>query len=282
MSVDPFQTSLALLLSHPSSQHPSEEDASLSDVRPFLRPFLLDLPSVTPSRKKSRTPRSRSSTAELDVKPAVPETAEENVEEPGDCIVAVNPDSLVVSYDLKPAPRRDAAGKAGFISSASRWMSRLPALGTLFSPSRHGFDITGEHEDVNEQDHDPSTKESSRRRKSTPQLLRTQSQSELGASSSHKRKTLVTRDDSSSLGSRSSRSSKRLKVGITQSEPIVVVESDGEDELLLSPETARQRRAEEQKAMRESDLTQHSTGRFDGESLLCSVHSASVLTIRCT
>jgi hypothetical protein len=154
-------------------------------------------------------------------------------------------------------------------------MSRLPALGTLFSPSRHGYDLPGEHEDVNSnQEVDEATpKETGRKRKGAPQLGRSYSQPELGASApapastrSVRRKTTIVRENTPAV-TRSSRSSKRTKVGSTQSEPvIVVVESDGEDELLLSPESAKQRKAEEQRALRENSIaqTQSSTGRFDG------------------
>lgn len=249
---------------------------------PFTPWHCTDIP-VTPSRKKSRTPRSRSSTAELDVKPdLISGAAEEEDDQPGDCIVAIpspqtTRDVRAVSYDLKPAPRRGEAGKSGFITSASRWMSRLPALGTLFSPSRHGYDLTGEHEDVNanQEVDDTTPKDSGRKRKGAPQLGRSYSQPELGASApaptstrSVRRKTAIVRENTPAV-TRSSRSSKRTKVGSTQSEPvIVVIESDGEDELLLSPESAKQRKAEERRALSENSIaqTQSSTGRFDGTS----------------
>ena len=207
------------------------------------------------------------------MKPSVAIEADNEISEE---IVAVQPNRKVARssskplYELQPAPTRDAAGKAGFISSASKWMSRLPTLGGLFSPSRHAFDTTINDAEEDEEVEELSPAASGRKRKVPHQLGRSYSQPELSATTRAaqiKRPAVAMQSDSSA-----SRSAKRSRISHTQSDTaVVVVDSDSEDELLLSPETAKQRRAEEEqasKALADAEKshaidTQHSTGRFD-------------------
>jgi hypothetical protein len=198
----------------------------------------------------------------------------------GDDIIIVQPAKKIARtssktlYELQPAPTRDAAAKAGFISSASKWMSRLPTLGGLFSPSRHAFDTTV-NEDIEEEEEEEAQSPAvvGRKRKTTHQLGRSHSQPELSVTtrtSRAKRPALAAVSETPA-----SRSSKRPRISHTQSDPAIVVDSESEDELLLSPESARQRKAEEEKASKEVAAarspvkgTRHSTGRFDGMSKL--------------
>jgi hypothetical protein len=196
--------------------------------------------------------------------------------EASDEIIAVQPTKKIARssskalYELQPAPNRDAAAKAGFISSASKWMSRLPTLGGLFSPSRHAFE-TASNDDVEEEDEEEvlSPAVAGRKRKIPHQLGRSYSQPELGVTS----RTSRTKGPapSTNVATLGSKSSKRPRTGRSHSDPpIVEVESEGEDELLLSPETAKQTRAEEERAAAASPVkeSQHSTGRFDGKSCI--------------
>jgi hypothetical protein len=175
-------------------------------------------------------------------------------------------------YELQPAPTRDAAAKAGFISSASKWMSRLPTLGGLFSPSRHAFDTTvNEDIEKEEEEEAQSPAASSRKRKNPHQLGRSHSQPELSVTT---RTSRAKRPAPAPVSDTPASRSKRPRISHTQSDTaIVVADSDSEDELLLSPESARQRKAEEEKASKEVAAarspvreTQQSTGRFDGKS----------------
>lgn len=172
-------------------------------------------------------------------------------------------------YELQPAPTRDAAAKAGFISSASKWMSRLPTLGGLFSPSRHAFDTTvNEDIEEEEQEEPQSPAVVGRKRKTTHQLGRSHSQPELSVTT---RTARAKRPASAAVSDTPASRSKRPRISHTQSDPAMMVDSESEDELLLSPESARQRKAEEEKASKEVAArspvkgTQHSTGRFDGK-----------------
>jgi hypothetical protein len=176
-------------------------------------------------------------------------------------------------YELQPAPTRDAAAKAGFISSASKWMSRLPTLGGLFSPSRHAFDTTV-NEDIEEEEEEEALSPAvvGRKRKTTHQLGRSHSQPELSVTT---RTSRAKRPAPVAVSDTPASRSKRPRISHTQSDPAIVVDSESEDELLLSPESARQRKAEEEKASKEVAAarspvkgTQHSTGRFDGKSTL--------------
>lgn len=225
------------------------------------------------ARHSSKSSRSRSSTAELDVKPTIVSGSYDETE-----ITATRSQKPArlgskAPYELQLPQTRDAAGKASFISSASKWMSRLPKL--WLSPSRPAFDTNQDdsvEEDDEEEDPEGSPAVVGRKRKIPHQLGRSYSQPELGAttrtSRSDKRQTPLSRSSSQT------RSSKRSKMNHIQPEAVIVIEdSDGEDELILSPETAKKRKAEEERASRGSmggssplKETQHSTGRFDGKS----------------
>jgi hypothetical protein len=157
-------------------------------------------------------------------------------------------------YELQPAPTRDAAAKAGFISSASKWMSRLPTLGGLFSPSRHAFDTTV-NEDIEEEEEEEaqSPAASSRKRKTPHQLGRSLSQPELSVTT---RTSRAKRPAPAPVSDTPASRSKRPRISHTQSDT-----------------AARQRKAEEEKASKEVAAarspvkeTQQSTGRFDGKS----------------
>lgn len=115
----------------------------------------------------------------------------------------------------RPQPRGEKSG----LFSATRWISHLPGLGGLFSPNRQAFPATTTSPPEMEG-------EASGRKRKTPTFGRSYSEPQLASSSS-----------------------KRPRV----SETIYIVDSDEEDPLLLSPESARQRRAEEVRVRQELD-----------------------------
>jgi hypothetical protein len=235
--------------------------------------YLVSADSTASSSRSSKSSRSRSSTAELDVKAPMP--VEREVESSNEVIVLPPTRKIARAsskplYELQPAPTRDAAAKAGFISSASKWMSRLPTLGGLFSPSRHAFETTSNDDiEEEEEEQEPSPAASSKKRKIPHQLGRSYSQPELSATTRARAQPPAVAINGNTPASRSA---KRPRISHTQSDPaLAVAESDSEDELLLSPENAKQRKAEEEKASRalaaaeppHASETQHSTGRFD-------------------
>ena len=199
-------------------------------------------------------------------------------DDPSDDVIIVPPpkksarSSSKPLYELQPAPIRDAAAKAGFISSASKWMSRLPTLGGLFSPSRHAFDTTV-NDDIEEEEEEEAQSPAvvGRKRKTPHQLGRSHSQPELSVTT---RTSRAKRSAPAAVSDAPASRAKRPRISHTQSDPaMVAADSESEDELLLSPESARQRKAEEEKASKEVAAarspvkgTQHSTGRFDGKS----------------
>jgi hypothetical protein len=279
------EVGLAGIESSPAASTSGTEVSSQADEIAAEEPFADVFGSLTkPSSKRkgrkrssarhsSKASRSRSSTAELDVKPSIVTGSYDETE-----IVAARPQKPVrlgskALYELQLPQTRDAAGKASFIASASKWMSRLPTLGGLFSPSRPTFDgdDNDDIEEEEEQDQEQSPAVVGRKRKIPHQLGRSHSQPELGATTrttrADKRQTPLSRSSSQT------RSSKRSKMNHIQADSVIVImDSDEEDELILSPETAKQRKAEEERASREYMAgsphigTQHSTGRFDGKS----------------
>lgn len=201
-------------------------------------------------RKKSKASRSRSSTAEIDTKPVIPDS--EGEDEIGECIV-VNPIPDVQACDLAPAARGEKSG----LFSASRWISALPGIGTLFSPNRTAFNPITEvppvhpHSGVQplSQSESPDNA-SSKKRKSTATLKRSYSEPQFAYTGP-----LVTRSGRtrSQHVAPTLSQSKRQKLSQTKSVPVVVIDSDDdeEDPLLLSPASARKHDTEEKAKLEE-------------------------------
>lgn len=224
------------------------------------------------SRKQAKTARSRSSTAEADVKPTVVACTDDE-DEVGDCIVVVEGGTSSArpkSRTLSGVSSAPVQGDRGGLFSASRWISALPGIGNLFSPNR------GTHEPVPRDDHSahvedvsPAATASGRKRKTPTQLTRSYSEPQLAGSASAAR-SARTRSQGSLPGSVTG-TAKRAKLSQNKSAPVIIVDSDDEEEdpLLLSPESARQKQVEEMAARQSREAqaqTQSSTGRYDGMS----------------
>ena len=165
------------------------------------------------------------------------------------------------SVDLEPAPRGERSG----LFSASRWISALPGIGTLFSPNRASFppasaavaetpisaQVVTRHPSVQTQSQSPENSGSTGRKRKTPtQLTRSRSDPQLASGGT----TRSGRTRSQIATPSTKRQNKRQKVAETRSEPIIFIDSDDEeDPLLLSPESARQRQAEEQAELERQD-----------------------------
>lgn len=180
----------------------------------------------------------------------------------GDCIV-VAPEA----DDIGPAPRGERAG----LFSASRWISALPGIGTLFSPNRTTFPPVAETPIAmsasQPQTHSQSPENSGstgRKRKTPTQLARSYSEPQLATGTVTR--SARTRSQNANATPAVGRSSKRQRLSQTRSEPVVVIESDDdeEDPLLLSPESARRRQAEERAEREERERAEREA--LDSES----------------
>lgn len=176
----------------------------------------------------------------------------EGDDEIADCIV-IAPDTS--SY--APAPRGERSG----LFSASRWISALPGIGTLFSPNRTTFaPITETPIPVTQtqtQSQSPETSGSTGRKRKTPtQLTRSISEPQVVTGTVTRSGRTRSQITTPAMG----RQTKRQRISQTRSEPVIVIESDDEeDPLLLSPESARQRHAEERAEREERERIERET-----------------------
>lgn len=187
-------------------------------------------------RKKSRSSRSRSSTADVDPETSltpVPPVAIEGVIKGGSPQTMPVPQVTAADEEFEedPMPVPSQRGEKSGLFSATRWMSVLPGIGGLFSPNRSAFPTTSAQHHTNQSQSPPEVAGagSSSRKRKTPTFGRSYSEPQL-----------VT----ASAGRTPRSSAKRPRV----SEVIYIDDSDDEDPLLLSPESARQRQMEQLRA----------------------------------
>jgi len=137
------------------------------------------------------------------------------------------------------------ASKPSILSSASRWLSRVPSFGGLFNPVRPPVD-----EDTSTTDQsDRSARKARRTKQKAAQegtsITESESVTRSSSYTATRKRRLVPVVD---LTER-----KRRRISGNGSTPAVqVAEGDGDDELLLSPESARSRRREEEGAIAEA------------------------------
>lgn len=144
------------------------------------------------------------------------------------------PRSLVI----EPQP----INKPSILASASRWLSRVPSFGGLFSPVRPPVE-----EDTTTTDQSDRSARKARRASLRAKAQGPVSETDPGSSSAGGRKRLIPIVDlTESHHLRKRRRTSEVEAVVSD------VEEDEEDELLLCPESARRRRREEEGAIAEA------------------------------
>lgn len=224
------------------------------------------------SGRKRKAPRTRAAAAaeieaeadtEVEIEVASTPTPTPTLPEPepkdepeAEVAPVTEDDTLVVQETPAPAPvvsgsgkgkakARASANNSGLLQHASRWVSGLTTFGGLFSPKG----VHGPRPDTPHSADGASPRAGSSRKRKTPtQLTRSISEPQLQLGSPAKR----------AKKSKSAANSPR-----TKSEVIMIYDSDEEDELLLSPESALRREAEERAALA-GEFTLHGTNTRQG------------------
>ena len=172
-------------------------------------------------------------------KPLVADSEEEDL---ADCIeVYRSPDAYLQKVARsRRFPAQPPSNKSSILSSAGRWLSRVPSLGGLFSPVCPA--ITADSTPKTDES-ERSVRQLRREKRKIPNRGSTSGEESRASSAIGRRRQVPVIDLTVSQPSR-----KRDRA-VEEDQDLPKVHGQEEDELLLSPESAKKRRREEEGAI---------------------------------